>query len=394
MNKFIIKMGVITLITLLILNYMPLSIFANEETKENTLNLQSQSAILIDQTSGEILYEHNAHEKLAPASVTKIMTMLLTMEAIENKQITLEDEVTISQKASSMGGTQLFLEPFEVRTVEELLYGVAVESANDACAALAEYIGGSYENFVVMMNEKARELGMENTSFKNSNGLPEEGHYTTAYDIALMTKEICDYPDIFTFTNTWMKEITIGKEDDKQRVLTNTNKMLQTNSSVDGMKTGYTSEAGHCISATASKGDFRLISVILKAPDSSVRFEEANMLLEYGFNTYESTKIVKKDTSLGQISISRGREASVSYVSDEDITVLEKKTEKLEYDTNINLKSELISAPIKKGDILGTVTVTSDSKEIGTANIIAVEDIEKISFINYLTYLYKEALSF
>src|SRR5699024_10247519 len=227
------------------------------------IEITAQSSVLIDASTGEILFENNKDEKLPPASITKVMTMLLTMEAINEGKITLEDQVTISEHASQMGGTQLYLEPGELRTVEELLMGVSVESANDASVALGEHIGGTHEAFVKLMNDRAKELGMENSQFRNTNGLPEEGHYSTAYDIALMSRELVKYPKVHQYLTIWMTDVTVGKNNDQVRTLANTNKLLRTYDGLDGIKTGYTSEAKHCLSATAKKGNLRLISVVL-----------------------------------------------------------------------------------------------------------------------------------
>src|SRR5690554_1173803 len=263
----------IFILTMIFLIFTGTNVYAEEIT------IESKSAVLLDAASGEMLFEKNKDEKLAPASITKIMTMLLTMEAIESGKISLDDPVTITENASNMGGTQLYLEPGEVRRVEDLLIGVAVESANDAATALGEFIGGTNETFVKMMNDRAKELGMDQTQFMNANGLPEEGHYTTAYDVALMSRELVKYPKIHQYLTMWMVDVTVGKNNDRVRTLANTNKLLRTYDGLDGIKTGYTTEAKHCLSATAKKGNLRLISVILAADSSKIRFDEAAKLL-------------------------------------------------------------------------------------------------------------------
>ena len=295
------RVAIFILITMVFLIFTDTKVYAEE------IRIESKSAVLLDAASGKILFEKNKDDRLAPASITKIMTLLLTMEALESGKIHLDDQVTISENASSMGGTQLYLEPGEIRRVEDLLIGVAVESANDAATALGEYIGGSNESFVKMMNDRAKELGMMNTQFKNANGLTEEGHYTTAYDVALMSKELVKYPEIHKYLTMWMVDVTVGKNNDRVRTLANTNKLLRTYNGLDGIKTGFTSEAKHCLSATAKRNNLRLISVILAADSSKLRFEEAAKLLDYGFSTYEVFVSLKKERKFRISPLKKGK---------------------------------------------------------------------------------------
>lgn len=369
-------------------------IFA-KEAESDTLGLKSKSAVLMDANTGEILYQKNANKKLPPASVTKIMTILLVMEAINNKQISMNDTVTVSSYAANMGGSQLYMEEGEKRSVEELINAAMIESANDACAALAEFLGGSIESFVSMMNEKAKELKMENTNFKNSNGLPEKEHYTSAKDIALMTRALCQYEEIFSISKTWMKDISIGLNNDKKRTLSNTNKLLKMNSKVDGMKTGYTADAGHCISATGKEGSLRLISVILNAPDSKTRFNEANNLLNYGFNTYKSETIINKGAKIEEIDVNKGMKSNVDLVAKEGIYRLAKKSDNHKYDKKVTLKSKVFSAPLKKGEVLGKVECfDKDNKKIGETDIVVKSDVKKISLWNHIMKNYENFLLF
>lgn len=361
----------------------------SEESKENkALSIESRSAILMDASTGEILFEQNKDEKLPPASITKIMTMLLTMESIDSGKITLEDKVTISENASNMGGTQLYLEPGEQRTVEELLTGVAVESANDAAAALGEYIGGTYQAFINMMNDKAKELGMGNTQFKNANGLPEEGHYSTAHDVALMSRELVKYPKIHQYLTIWMTNINVGKNNDQVRTLANTNKLLKSYEGLDGIKTGYTTEAKHCLSATAKRGNLRLISVVLGADNSKIRFNEVAKLLDYGFTNYESLNIVEKDQEVQEVIIEKGKKDKILAIAKDPLNALIKKGENTNVEKKVILESSY-KAPINNGEKLGELVAYSGDQEIGKVDLIAQEEVEKSN----VSYLYKKILN-
>jgi len=366
-------------------------VFAKEENKnEISMDIQSKAVVLIDAESGKVLYEKNKDEKLEIASVTKVMTILLILEAIDNKTINMSDQVTISDYASNMGGSQLYMEEGECRSVDELLNAIIIESANDACAAMGEFIGGSIEKFVLMMNEKAKELGMKNSHFVNSNGLPAEDHYSSAYDIALMTKEVCKYPEVFKISSTWQKEIKIGKNSDKERMLNNTNKLLRMNDKVDGLKTGYTSDAGHCMSATGKDGSLRLIAVILNAPDSKTRFIEANKLLNYGFSSYKSVNVVEKGKPLSTVEVNKGTKKEISAVAKDNISILSTKNDNKEYKTEVKLDSEKINAPIKSGDKLGVVTVMDGDKHIKTVDIVASENVERLGVFNFIVNTFRQ----
>ncbi len=263
---------------------------AEEEVNNNSLNLESASAILIEQTTGQVLYEHNAHEPLRPASVTKVMSILLIMEAIDNGSVTLSDAIPCSENAASMGGSQIWLDPRETLTVDEMLKAICVASANDCVVAMAEHIGGSEEAFVQMMNDKAKELGMKDTTFKNCHGLDEDGHVTSSYDIALMSKELLNHhPQITKYTTIWTDSLRDGKSE-----LTNTNKLIRSYKGTTGLKTGSTGLALYNLSASATRDDLSLIAVIMKAPSTKVRFAEAQKLLDYGFSTFGFKQFGKK----------------------------------------------------------------------------------------------------
>lgn len=353
-----------------------------------SIPIESKSAILINGNTGEILFEHNKDEKLPPASITKIMTMLLTMEAIENGKIDLNDEVVISQNASKIGGTQLYMEPGETKTVEELLIGVAVESANDAAFALGEYIGGTIESFIILMNDRAKELGMTNTQFKNPHGLPVEGHYTTAHDIAIMSRELVKYEEIHKYLTMWMVDIRVGKNNDRVRTLANTNKLLKSYDGLDGIKTGYTDEAKHCLSATAKKGNLRLISVILSAENSQIRFDEAAKLLDYGFANYDGVCVAERGEEIQEVTIEKGLLEKISVITEEALYVMVKKGEDSEIEKKVVLDG-IFTAPIERGQKLGELIAYSGDKEIGRVNLIAKDKVEESNLMTMLKKILK-----
>ena len=361
-----------------------------EDKKEVSMKVESKAVILMDAGSGKVLYEKNKNKKLSLASVTKVMTILLILEDIDEGKINMADRVTISDYASKMGGSQLFMEEGESRTVEELFYAIIIESANDACAAMGEFIGGSIEKFILMMNDKAKELGMKNTHFVNSNGLPADDHYSCAYDIAIMTKEVCKYPDVFKISSTWQKDIQIGKNNDKERTLNNTNKLLKMNDKVDGLKTGYTADAGHCIAATGKDGDLRLIAVILGAPDSKTRFSEANKLLNYGFNNYKGVNVIQKGKSFAQVEVNKGTANTIDAVAKENVSVISGRNENKSYTTDIKLDNKKVDAPVKQGDKLGMVTVKDGNDIVGTSDIVASKSVESIGMIPFIKGMFKE----
>ncbi|OGO76931.1 MAG: hypothetical protein A2Y23_00395 [Clostridiales bacterium GWB2_37_7] len=350
--------------------------------KADGIELNCKSAILVDAISGEVIVDKNSHEKLPPASVTKIMTMLLVMEAIDSGKITFEDKVTISKQAESASteGTRLLLEAGEVRTVHELMLGVAVESANDASIALAEYISGSEEEFVKLMNKRAKELGMNDTNFMNANGLHEDGHVTSAYDIALMSRALLKHEKIFDYISQYIVEVKIGKNNDVLRSLANKNKMVRFYQGfVDGIKTGYTRQALYCISVTAKKNNLRLISVIMGAPDVPTRTKEAKKLLDYGFANYSNYSVAKSGDVVAEAPVSKGDTSNLRIVSKDDISILIKKGEDKNITKEIKIPDVLV-APIKKDQQLGEMILYKDKKEIAKFPLVASSDINKSSF--------------
>lgn len=345
------------------------------------VDISAPSALLMEASTGQVIYEKDADSKRPPASVTKVMTLLLIFDALKNGKIHLDDEVTTSEYAASMGGSQVFLEPGEVQTVDTLIKCISVASANDACVCMAEYISGNEQEFVNQMNGRAKGLGMNNTHFINCNGLDAEGHVTTARDIALMSRELIrTYPQIFDYCNIWMEDIThTTKKGSTQFGLTNTNKMIRQYEYATGLKTGSTSQAKFCISATARKDDMDLIAVIMAADDSKARMRDAIGLLNYGFGKcqkYQEDKVHK----IPDIDVKRGVEKKVRVAQKETFSYVDttgadlsgiKRTVKINAD---------IAAPVKQGDKVGELKYSLNGKEIGKIDILAVEDVAEISY--------------
>lgn len=355
-------------------------IFAN--TKEAKLDIASKSAVLMDASTGKVLYEKNPHEKLPPASVTKIMTLLLICEALEDGKIKEEDDVQISENAASMGGSQIFLEPGEIQKVDTLVKSIAVASANDACVAMAEYVGGSMEEFVELMNKRAKELGMNDTNFVNTNGLPVDNHYTSAYDIALMSKELLSHKKISKYLTTWMDDVVVGKKQAKIGI-SNTNKLVKHYSGATGVKTGFTQQAKYCLSASALRNNTHLIAVTLCAETSPIRFKDATNLLNYGFANYESVKVCGAKDKVATVKFEKGEKENVDLVAKDDLSVLIKKGDKKDFQKKVEIKQDL-KLPIKKNTELGVVKVYRGKELVGETKIINNEDINKASYLKML----------
>lgn len=349
--------------------------YANEGIN---LAQEASSAILIERDTGEILFEKNSEEELPPASMTKIMTMLLIMEALEQGKIKYDDKVRTSEKAANMGGSQIFLEPGEEMTVEEMLKAIAVASGNDASVAMAEHLGGSEEQFVKMMNDKAKELGLKNTHFMNPHGLPAENHYSSAKDLAIMAKELLKYPDITKFTGIYEDYLRKGTEDEFW--LVNTNKLVKFYPGVDGLKTGYTSEAKYCLTATAEKDNMRVIAVIMGAPTPKSRNKQITEMLDYAFSQYMTHRVYEKDTPVGEVKVSKGAKDKVAALTSESVSILTKKGEKIE-DTKKTIElAQDLKAPIQKGDVVGTLTIEKDGKVLVKTKLVAAEDVDSASW--------------
>lgn len=345
--------------------------------------IKAKAAVLIDSATGKVIYAQNADKKLPPASVTKVMTMLLAMEAVDSGKITLEDEVTISDNAASMGGSQMYMEPGETHTVAQLLEGVAMVSANDGCVALAEYIAGSTDIFVEKMNKKAQELGMKNTNFVNTNGLPVKEHYTSAYDIALMSKELIKHKEIRKWCTKWQDTIKVGLPGKETEFgLTNTNKMIKTYNGANGIKTGFTQEAGYCLSASATRGNTTLIAVVLGAKTSKERNAQVAKLLDYGFSAYETAQIFPEGEAVKKVSVDRGEPEQLKAVTGEAAAAFIKKGDKEKVTHKIVIDKD-ISLPLKKGDTVGRVDIYYDGQKTGSVSLVSDRDVDKAGFITY-----------
>lgn len=347
-----------------------------EAVKDDSLQLteDAQAAMLLERDTGQVLYEKNAHEKLPPASLTKVMTLLLVMEAIDHGNLAKDEMITVSERASSMGGSQVFLEVGEQMSVDDLIKSIAIASANDASVALAERIAGSEQAFVQLMNEKAERLQLENTLFQNSSGLPAKDHYTTAYDMAIMSKELLKYEEITAYTSIYEDYLRKGEENEFW--LVNTNRLVRFFPHVDGLKTGYTKEAKFCLAATAMKDDMRVVSVIMGAETSKDRNAMTMGLFDYAFNHYETERVYGRDEVIGQYSHLQSEKHSYDLKTSEPISILRNKGEKDQsYETKLTV-IERAPLPIKQGEQLGSLVVQTKDAPIIESPIYADESIE------------------
>lgn len=352
---------------------------------DSSLNLESTSGILIEQSTGQILYEQNSHEKLRPASVTKVMSILLIMEALDRDDITLDTLVPCSENARSMGGSQIWLDPRETLSVNDMLKAICVVSANDCTMAMAEFIAGSEEIFVQRMNTRAKELGMNDTNFVNCHGIDEDGHVTSAYDIAIMSRELLlNHPEITNYTTIYMDTLRDGKSQ-----LVNTNKLLRTYNGCTGLKTGSTGLALYNLSASATRDGLSLISVIMHAPSTAVRFAEAKKLLDYGFANYSSVSFGKTGDVVATVDVSKGISKTVDAVFESSASVVIKKGLEKSVTQKISL-DENLEAPIVKGQEIGIATYTLNDEVIATVDLIANSDVKKSGFINVTKDVYSE----
>lgn len=366
-------------ILLIIMSFfvLNLNVLAEEDFAPN-----GKSAILVDNLSGKVLYEKNADEKLAPASMTKLASMLMVMEAIDNGNLKFEDKVTISEEAANMGGSQVFLQAGEVYTVYDLLKSVAIASGNDAVVALAEKIGGSQSGFIDMLNKRLKEIGATNTNFVNAHGLDAEGHYSTARDMSIIARELLKHPKILEFTSIY--EEYLEKNDGSRIWLVNTNKLVRFYDGVDGLKTGFTKTAGYCLTATASKNNFRLISVVMGEDTSENRSSDTVKMLNYGFNTFKINIIKTKGESLGKVRVEKGKQDKANIVLLNDATEILKNTDPVtEY--SFNLKVSKIKAPVKVGDIVGTAEIIdSEGNIVDEVDVTVEKDIKKANILDYM----------
>jgi D-alanyl-D-alanine carboxypeptidase (penicillin-binding protein 5/6) len=365
----------IFIISIFLLLLLPINVFAEGES----LAKNARSAILIEATTGKVLFEKNSNERVSVASLTKMMGQILILEAIENGTLKWDEKITASLNASNMGGTQIWLQPNEVMTVYDLMKGVSMASANDAIVALAERLGGTELGFVAMMNQKAKKLGLKDTFFKNPTGLDEEGHYSSAYDMAMIAKELLKHEKILEFSSLY--EDYLRTDTPNKFWLVNTNKLLRSYPNCDGLKTGFTDDAKYTMAVTAKRNNLRLIAIVLGEEVSKVRNQESAELLDYGFNLYEVTKIKNKNEILDEISIEKANPEKVKVLVKEDVVILKKKSNpKVQYTSEIKLDDYKL--PLKKGEKIGTLIVKDGSKTLNEIDIVVGEDVKKATIFN------------
>lgn len=372
----------------LILTHLPLFSYADVDAD---LKVNAKAAILMDANTGAIIYKLNEDDRLAPASITKVMTLLLGIEAVEKGRIALNDEVMVSEHASSIKGSTVFLEAGEIQIVENLFKAIAIRSANDASVALAEHIAGSEELFVKMMNERAKELGMKNTNFANASGWPSDNHYISALDVALMSKELLKHDKVQEWLTIYMYDMTVGKKKNSIQTMVNTNELIKKYEGATGVKTGSTNEAGFCLSASAKRGDLELIAVILGANNSKTRFEESKRMLDFGFASFESIAIGKKGDVFANLPIEKGKIQEVELILARDSYALLPKGQKGDIHRELILPDS-IPAPIEAGDTVGEMIVTIDGKEIDRVKLITKSKIGKANLFNMIQRTFKSYL--
>jgi D-alanyl-D-alanine carboxypeptidase (penicillin-binding protein 5/6) len=370
---------------LLLFFLIPLNVSADE------LNLaeNAKSAIMIEATTGEILYKKNEKERLAPASMTKIMSLILIMENIESGKLKWNDIVVTSNYASSMGGSQVFLKPNEIMSVEDLIKAICVASANDATVAMAEKIAGTEKAFVKLMNDKAKELGAVNTNFVNSTGLPAKDHYSTAYDMSIMAKELIRHEKILSFTKIY--EDYLRKNTSNSFWLVNTNKLVRFYDYIDGLKTGFTDDAGYCLTATGKKGNMRLITVVMKEDNTDNRTKDTIAMMDYGFNMYSVKNIISKDNKIGNIYINLGKEEYADISSLEDINIVN-SNQGNEAKFTYEIETDNVTAPLSKGSVVGKITVYKDGKYFNSSNLIITKNIKKANIVKVFFRNIKDVL--
>ena len=352
---------------------VPLEAVETNAAIGQTLDIKAKSVILMEPNTKEILYESNSDEKLAPASITKIMPLLLIMEAIDRGDISLETVVTASEHSCSMGGSQIWLEPGESMTVDELLKATVIASANDACVALGELIVGSEEGFVALMNQRAKELGMNNTNFVNCTGLDADGHLTSAHDVAIMSSELIKHELIKNYSTVWMDSLRDGKSE-----LVNTNKLVRFYEGTTGLKTGTTGIAKYCLSATAKRNGMELVAVVMAGETSNDRFNGAKKLLDYGFANFSFSSL-EAELSQNEVEINKGVKKKIAIKTEEKVNILLPKNSKNEATRTVEW-NENITAPVKKGDVLGYVNINIGEEQVGRIEIKAAEDVKRLNF--------------
>ncbi len=361
--------------------------------KGEEIAVTSKSCVLMELTSGDIVYEKDPDEAMPPASITKIMTILLIYEAVESGKIKWDDIVTVSEHAASMGGSQVFLEPNETQTVKDLTKCIVIASANDAAVAMAEYIGGSEAAFVQMMNERAKELKLVNTNFVNACGLDTDGHISSAKDVAIMSRELLlNFPEITEYTTTWMDTITHKtKRGETEFGLTNTNKLIKWYNGATGLKTGSTDGALYCLSGSAKRNGMEFVAVVMGAPDYKVRFKEVMSLLDYGFANYAVSEGLPKGESVGEILVHKGVLDVAAVVPEEDFKIVVRKGNENPIDHSIELLPYL-SAPVEEGAIAGEIVYTQGGKEVGRVQLVTKNSVEKMNFADLFIELFRKCV--
>ncbi|WP_419574501.1 D-alanyl-D-alanine carboxypeptidase family protein [Ruminococcus sp.] len=380
-----IKKLSLALIIAIIFTAIPVfSVDVNAVTEET---ITAPSAVLMETSSGKILFEKNPHEQRPCASITKVMTMLLVCEAIDNGKLSLDDTITASAHAASMGGSDIWLEEGETMSADDMIKATVVASANDAAVALAEHLCGSEEVFVEKMNEKASQLGMKDTVFKNCNGLDEDGHITSAYDVAVMSRELMKHEMIFDYTSIWLDNLRDGKTQ-----IVNTNKLLKTYNGITGLKTGTTNDAGCCMSASAKRGDMNLVAVVLGCNSGKERFSDAAALLDYGFANFSVTQLKAPEDLPKTIKVENGMQGNIGIGCDVNASIVLDKNSSSKIVSKIDLP-ESIEAPVVSGQKLGTVTYSLDGNAVKSFEITALQDAEKISFASVFSVLLNSIIS-
>ena len=370
----------IVFVFLVIFSFSLTVVHAEEDIVPN-----AKSAILIEASTGKVLYEKNIDEKYSPASMTKMMSLLLIMENIDNRNLRMDEIIKVSKNAASMGGSQIFLQENEEMTVEDLLKGITIGSANDATVALAERIGGTESTFVELMNKKVKELGLKNTNFKNPTGLDEANHYSSSRDMSIIARELVKHSKILEFSSIY--ETYLRTDTDNKFWLVNTNKLVRFYPGVDGLKTGYTEEAGYCLTATINKDNMRLIAVVMGEPTSSIRNSEVSALLDYGYNLYQKDTYITTEEIIDTIPIEKGKEEFANIVVLNDVGTINKKGHKMgEVTYELDLKK--MKAPVKKGDIVGNLTIKEDGKVVNNVDVTVEKSVDKAGlFTIYFRYL-------